>query len=94
MALSCLTDKTDSFEACVEEECVCSSDHFIKALSDLEDRLELTNKQRRYQAYREAARLLQYAVREKLPPCVEENVKIMFPDFTYVGYCEAREPKV
>lgn len=55
-------------------------------LHDLGNCTELANKQRRYRAYREAARALEYGARERLPPCLEQKIKEMFPDETYTGY--------
>lgn len=71
---------------CNEEDCLCRSVTFMDFLLTLNKSTELTNKQRRFRAYREAARALEYGAREPLAPCVEEKVKKMFPDAVYTGY--------
>ena len=57
----------------------------LAALAEFEEQI---NKERRYCAYREAAHLLQYGGREKLPTCVEGRVKKEFPSENagYVGF--------
>lgn len=72
-------------EACETGFCICrdhSLSEFLESLKEI-----LTNKQRRYRAYRFAAYLLEYGRREKLPPCIKNTIKQTFPgkNDSYVG---------
>lgn len=62
----------------LDDSCLCGSEELEEALAALSELDKLSNKERRYRAYREAPRLLQYPGRQKLPPCVEEAVKNAF----------------
>lgn len=50
---------------------------------------DYNKKQKRYQAYRHAANILEYGPRAKLPWCIEHKIKCAFPEdksAAYVGY--------
>ena len=57
----------------------------MEFLHELHSR-NLSNKQTRFQAYREASHSLEYHARKRLPPCVEEGIKALFPDEQYVRF--------
>ena len=72
---------------CIERDtCVCNGEELTEFLDTLVSR-NLTNKQRRYQAYRCAARLLQYGQQQKLPPCIECKIREAFPEEENGGIC-------
>ena len=75
-----------------DTQCICGSKDFEQGLVFLENNQQLSNKQRRFKAYKDASVVLSYGPRQKLPSCVESAIKARFPDAdaVYVGYKEKK----